>query len=201
MGSDADLTVVAMTPPASVAGPQSAISWAAVWAGASVALATAFTLSLAAAGLGYTLSTPGFASRSALGAFTPEIGAGAIFIQVLAFALGGFVAGRLRTSWIGVHADESHFRDTAHGLLTWAVGTIASVLFAVLVLAPYSDHAALAASQAPALTVEQAQRAANIAAQSSLFMALGLFLSAFVAAIAARLGGMEHEAMVLKGRA
>ena len=43
-------------------------------------------------------------------------------------------------------------------------------------------------------------RADNIAAQSSFFIAVGMLLSAFVSAVAARLGGHETEAMYLKGR-
>ena len=68
------------------------ISWAAIWAGAAVAVATSVVLTLAAAGLGYTLAFPGLASRGSLQAFTPELGAGAIAIQVLAGALGGYLA-------------------------------------------------------------------------------------------------------------
>jgi hypothetical protein len=38
--------------------------------------------------------------------------------------MGGYLAGRLRTRWIGTHTDEVYFRDTAHGFLAWAVATI-----------------------------------------------------------------------------
>jgi hypothetical protein len=38
--------------------------------------------------------------------------------------LGGYIAGRLRTRWVGTHTHEVFFRDTAHGLITWAVATI-----------------------------------------------------------------------------
>jgi len=176
--------------------PQPAISWAAIVAGASVAIAVSLVLSLAAAGLGFTVGYPGLATRGSLSAFSPMVGAGAIVIQVLSSALGGFIAGRLRTTWVGVHGDESHFRDTAHGLVTWAVATVVGVILAITVLAPYADRMALASA---AITVDQTpgeiERAANIAAQSALFIAIGMLLSAFVASIAARLGGMEHEAM------
>ena len=30
----------------------------------------------------------------------------------------------MRATWAGVHNDEIYFRDTAHGLLAWAVATI-----------------------------------------------------------------------------
>jgi hypothetical protein len=34
------------------------------------------------------------------------------------------VAGRLRVKWATVHNDEVYFRDTAHGLLVWAVAAV-----------------------------------------------------------------------------
>ena len=37
------------------------------------------------------------------------------------------MAGRLRTKWVQVHTDEVYFRDTAHGLLVWAVGMVVTV--------------------------------------------------------------------------
>jgi hypothetical protein len=45
-------------------------------------------------------------------------------VQLLAAALGGYLAGRLRTRWVSVHTDEVFFRDTAHGFLAWAVATL-----------------------------------------------------------------------------
>jgi hypothetical protein len=44
--------------------------------------------------------------------------------QLAASGLGGYLAGRLRTRWRDTHRDEVHFRDTAHGLLSWAVATL-----------------------------------------------------------------------------
>ena len=170
--------------------PQSAVSWAAIWAGASVALASTLVLSMAAAGLGYTVSFPGLASRVSLAAFSPI----AIAVQVLSSALGGYIAGRLRTTWVGVHGHETHFRDTAHGVIAWALATLLGVLFAAIVLGPYADALASASTAAQtALAPEDPQRMSDIAAQSSLFMATGMLLSALVSAAAARLGGMQHE--------
>lgn len=180
---------------------QSAISWSAVWAGAAVAVASSLVLSLAAVGVGWDTGFPGLATRSSLRVFTPEVGAAAIVIQVLSGAFGGYVAGRMRTIWTGLHDDESHFRDTAHGLIAWATATLGGLLLAAIVLAPYAEALAAAASPPPAvLTPAQAQRAADIAAQASLFLAIGMLLSAFVSAVAARIGGLRHEEMHLKAR-
>jgi hypothetical protein len=55
-----------------------------------------------------------------------------ILMHVIAGAMGGYLAGRLRTKWTDLHTDEVFFRDTAHGFLVWAVGL---VITAVLRLA------------------------------------------------------------------
>ena len=41
--------------------------------------------------------------------------------------MGGYIAGRLRTRWEGVHTDEVYFRDTAHGFLAWSFATLLMV--------------------------------------------------------------------------
>lgn len=56
--------------------------------------------------------------------FTISTGIGLIVVQWLSSALGGFITGRLRTKWTGVHTHEVFFRDTAHGFLSWALTTI-----------------------------------------------------------------------------
>jgi hypothetical protein len=52
-----------------------------------------------------------------------------ILVQILSSAIGGYLAGRLRTKWVALHNHEVYFRDTAHGFLVWAVGLVISVLF------------------------------------------------------------------------
>ncbi len=175
---------------------ESVTSWPAIFAGAAVALATSIFLTLLAAGFGLSVGYGGLASRASLATFTPEMGAWAIAIQVIAGGLGGYLAGRLRHHWLTAHADEAHFRDTAQGLVAWALATIAGVVLAVTVFTPYA--AALAPMSAVA-DIDPA-RAANIAAQSAFFAAVGMLLSAFVAAVAGRIGGLRSEEMVAKGR-
>jgi hypothetical protein len=172
-----------------------AVSWGAIFAGAFTAVAVGVTLTLVGAGLGYKLAYSGLASRDSLTTFTPLLGCGVIIVQVLSSALGGYLSGRLRTVWSSVHGDEAHFRDTAHGLIVWAVATVAGVLLAALVLGPYAASLSEPAAAAAVPSMANAERATSIAAQSSLFTAIGLVLSAFVAAVAARLGGMQAESM------
>jgi hypothetical protein len=47
-----------------------------------------------------------------------------IVIQWVASGLGGYLSGRLRTKWVGVHTHEVFFRDTAHGFATWALASL-----------------------------------------------------------------------------
>lgn len=106
-----------------------AVSWSAVIAGAVAA--GALTAALLVLGSAF-----GFAS------FSPFAGDGLdlltigivtviwlVLVQFLASVLGGYLAGRLRGRW-SITSDEVFFRDTAHGLLTWALSTI--LVFAVL---------------------------------------------------------------------
>jgi hypothetical protein len=47
-----------------------------------------------------------------------------LLMSALASGLGGYLAGRLRVKWSDADANEAFFRDTAHGLLAWAVATV-----------------------------------------------------------------------------
>jgi hypothetical protein len=174
-----------------------ALSWSAIFGGATASLALSLLLLLLASGLGMQMGGFGLASRASLANFTPVVGAWAIVAQVIPAALGGYLAGRLRHGWHGVHDDEAHFRDTAQGLIAWAVSVLGGIILAALVLGPYAEHmaGAAAASAASDLTPADVAKAANISAQASYFAAVGLLLSAFVSAVAARIGGMQVDEM------
>jgi hypothetical protein len=183
-----------------------ALSWSAIIAGALVALAASILLTLLAAGFGYDLAFGGLPSRASDAAFTPLLGAGAVLIQVISAMLGGYLAGRLRHQWTSSHTDEAHFRDTAQGLIMWALATVAGVVVGLSLLGPYAATMALAttppADLSPAATAavlnptaQDAARQAHIAAQAALFTAIGMLLSAFMAAVTARIGGLRSEEM------
>lgn len=114
--------------PAPATGPNesahSAVSWAAIFAGAFVALAATLVLLALGAGFGLTSISPWANSGVSATTFSIMTAVGLIVVQWLSSAFGGFVTGRLRTKWVGVHTHEVFFRDTAHGLLTWAFATI-----------------------------------------------------------------------------
>src|SRR5256885_1932303 len=105
-------------------GYASAVSWGAVIAGAFASAALSLILLALGAGFGLSATSP----WSNVGASASRVGVGAIIwliiVQIMAFAIGGYIAGRMRTKWVGVHTDEVYFRDTAHGFLVWAVGIV-----------------------------------------------------------------------------
>jgi hypothetical protein len=49
-----------------------------------------------------------------------------VIVAVMSSAVGGDLAARLRTKWVGVHTHEVFFRDTAHGFIAWAFATLLS---------------------------------------------------------------------------
>ena len=102
----------------------SAVSWSAVFAGAIVAAALSLILLLMGSGLGLTMVSPWSNSGVSVTSFAVSTAIWLIVVQWLSSALGGYLTGRLRTRWAGVHSDEAFFRDTAHGLLMWALATI-----------------------------------------------------------------------------
>lgn len=111
----------------------SGVSWAAVLAGAAASLALTLLLLSFGAGMGFAVVSPWGGPRVSSTSF--EIGTGLFFIvmAMISSALGGYLAGRLRSKWVGLHTEEVAFRDTAHGFLAWAV---ASVIGAILLASP-----------------------------------------------------------------
>ena len=200
---------------------QSAVSWPSILAGAVVAIAASLVLLTLGSGLGFAALSPAQASPQTAPAFTAAIGVWLVVSQWLSSALGGYVTGRLRTKWAGVHTHEVFFRDTAHGLLTWALATVvAAVLIASAAssaIGPGASAVAAVASQAdgpdgaatdvrgladasrandPAVQdriLQAAETARKSAAAFSIFTALSMLVGAFVACVAAAIGGQERD--------
>jgi hypothetical protein len=127
----------------------SAVSWSAIFAGTAAAAGTSLLLFALAAGL--DLASIAAAPRRAVSAasVTAVATVALIATQWISAGLGGYITGRLRTSWVGTHTHEVFFRDTAHGFITWCVATI---VLASGVISPASSFlgAVLRAGPAPA---------------------------------------------------
>jgi hypothetical protein len=123
----------------------SGVSWAAVFAGAFVAAAFSLALVALGAGIGLVSVSPWSSANPSVTTFTVLAAAWFIAVQLFSSGVGGYIAGRLRTRWASVHNDEVYFRDTAHGLLVWAVGAvIAAALLASAASSAVSGAARLA---------------------------------------------------------
>jgi hypothetical protein len=188
-----EVVVGATSPVASAAGR--ATDWGAIVGGALGA--TAISIILFTAGSGFGLSTVepwSFANRA------PEtfaIGAAIwlIVMQWLSSAFGGYLAGRLRAKWIGLRTDEVLFRDTAHGLLAWALATV--IVAALFTLGTLGTSAAVVATEgAPATNAAAAltEEARKVAANFSIVTAISLLVGAFIGAVAGALGGYHRDA-------
>jgi len=126
--------------PASVFG-KSAASWPSIIAGAFVATAATLILIALGSGLGLASISPWSNRGVSVTTFAVTGAIWLILTQWISAALGGYITGRLRTRWIGTHTHEVFFRDTAHGLITWAVAT---VLVATVLSSSFSSGAGAA---------------------------------------------------------
>jgi hypothetical protein len=103
---------------------RSAVSWAAIAAGAVVAASTTLLLIALGGGVGLASLSPWAHTGASVTTFTAMTAIGLIVVQWVSAGVGGYIAGRLRTRWISLHTHEVFFRDTAHGFITWATATL-----------------------------------------------------------------------------
>ncbi|HEY0333972.1 MAG TPA: hypothetical protein VGC74_09720 [Stenotrophomonas sp.] len=120
----ADTVAVIATSDGAGAAPQSAVSWGAILAGAAAAAALSLILVILGVGLGLSSVSPWAFEGVSAETFGWSSIAWLTFTAIAASGLGGYLAGRLRTKWMALHTDETYFRDTAHGFVSWAVGTL-----------------------------------------------------------------------------
>ena len=88
------------------------------------------------------------------------------------------------------------FRDTAHGLLAWALATL---IMAALVTLGSATAAGVAATAADSITTtgpataETAEQTRKVAVAFAFTTSLSLLVGAFVAAVAGALGGYQRD--------
>jgi hypothetical protein len=118
-----------LRPAATLVDAQSGLSWAAIAAGAVGAAALTLVLVAFGAGLGLSAISPWGNSGVSAATFKTGTGIYLVIVAVMSSAVGGYLAARLRTKWVGVNTHEIFFRDTAHGFLAWAFATVLSASF------------------------------------------------------------------------
>ena len=150
----------------------SAISWGAVIGGAVAAGAITLLLVALGSGIGLSSVSPWSPANPSATTFTLLAAVWLIIVQWLSSAIGGYLAGRLRTKWTGLHTDEVFFRDTAHGFLVWA---LASVLVAAVATSAISSAVSTAGSAVSTVAGGATQVAADQSSVSAQYFTDSLF--------------------------
>lgn len=104
-----------------------AVCWGAIIAGAFAAAGMTIILAALGTATGLAMVTPWSDSGVAAGTFKVAAGGYLVLTAIISSVVGGYIAGRLRSKWIDAPRQEVLFRDTAHGMVTWAFATIALV--------------------------------------------------------------------------
>jgi hypothetical protein len=104
----------------------SPVSWGAILVGAFAAAALTLIFVAIGAATGLSLVSPWNGASVSATTFKITTGAYVVLTAIIASAVGGYTAGRLRGRWT-TSDDETLFRDTAHGMATWAVATVMGV--------------------------------------------------------------------------
>ena len=129
------------------------IAWGAVIAGAIAASALTFVLITFGAAIGLAIASPSATWRDTSVALALLSGLWLLLTAVASFALGGYLAGRLRTTWDTATAEEVEFRDGIHGILVWGLAIIIGATLAwgaVRAAAPQAASNTLAPTAATA---------------------------------------------------
>jgi hypothetical protein len=124
-----------------VAGPRGAVvqsggpdpiyvHWSPVVAGAVAASALSFVLVSFGTAIGLAVASPSASWRDTSTALAVLGGLWLLLTSIASFALGGYMAGRLRVPWRAAAPDEVEFRDGIHGLLVWGLSVILAALLA-----------------------------------------------------------------------
>ncbi|MBZ9922574.1 MULTISPECIES: hypothetical protein [unclassified Mesorhizobium] len=181
--------------PGAVESSATAISWGPIIAGAFAASTLTFILMLLGSGLGLSMVSPWSGSSASITSFAVSTAVWLIVVQWLSSGLGGYLAGRLRTKWVGVHTDEVYFRDTAHGFLAWALATllVLGVLGSALSAAVGSGVQAVSSVAAGAAQGASAGASANAGGASTDNATSYLVDSLFRPADAARLAAANPQ--------
>lgn len=118
--------------PAGVVSTRRATDWGAILAGATLATALGLVLLTFGASLGLSVSSPYEGEGLSPVAYAVAAGLYLLWVQLISFSLGGYVAARLRLRVGDANEHEVDVRDGLHGLLVWGVGVIAAAFIAVV---------------------------------------------------------------------
>lgn len=121
------MTIADITEPTA---SRSNVEWGAILAGAAIATAFGLVLLTFGAAIGLSFASPYEGDGLSPVAFAIAAGLYFLWVQVMSFYFGGYVAGRLRARAPGASEHEVDVRDGLHGLLVWATGILAAAIIA-----------------------------------------------------------------------
>jgi hypothetical protein len=107
--------------------PLSYIHGGSIIAGAIVAAAVSLVLMTFASAVGLAVASPSPTWRDTSIGLVVLTGGWILLAALGSFVLGGYIAGRVRSSW-SASQDEVEFRDGLHGLLVWALAIVFAAL-------------------------------------------------------------------------
>lgn len=108
------------------------VQWSSILVGVFAALATSFVLLAFGSAVGLSAVSPWTSTGRTVTAVSIGSGFWMVLVHVWAFAVGGYLAGRMRHRHSGATAIEAGFRDGAHGATVWTVAvTIGAVVAAM----------------------------------------------------------------------
>jgi hypothetical protein len=103
--------------------PSPYIQWGPIFGGGLVAAAVFFVLMTFATAIGLAVSSVSPTWRDTSTGLVVLSGAWVVLTATGSLALGGYIAGRIRSTW-RTNTDEVHFRDGLHGLVVWSLAVI-----------------------------------------------------------------------------
>jgi len=179
---EAPVSVVATAVPEESSA--TAVSWGPIIAGAVAAAAATLLLMLLGSGLGLTMVSPWSSESASPTTIAVSTAVWLVVVQWVSSCIAGYMAGRLRTKWVGVHTDEVFFRDTAHGFLAWALATLllAGVLGSALSSAVGAGASAVTTVATGAATGAAANASAPSLTDTTSYFVDALFRPATAAA-------------------
>lgn len=145
---------------------RSYVNWSAIIGGALLATAYSFTLLTFGAAAGLSFVSP-FAHEGASALMMiVAVALWTIWVQVSGFALGGYVAGRMRPRFHDASEHEVEIRDGVHGLLVWAVGALVGAVMAVVATGSVVGIGGKAVTSFGSEVAESAPGATRLSAQA-----------------------------------
>ncbi|HLH98807.1 MAG TPA: hypothetical protein VKW08_27160 [Xanthobacteraceae bacterium] len=146
--------------PSAVAGA-TYIHWSPIVAGAFGASALSFVLLSFGTGIGLAVASPSASWRDTSATLAVIAGLWLLLTAIASFALGGYLAGRLRPPSGEASPEEVEFVDGVHGLVVWGLSIVLAALLAFATTKAAPTSAALTtptASNAESLLASELDR-------------------------------------------